>query len=424
MVGLVELTGNLSIPYGRDNASFILPEGWHLLSILSPQDLEPVKNLNAALTRGLRTPLGCPRIEELASKGKNAVIITDDKARPTPADKLIPVILGELAKTGIKDGDITVVVGRGLHPKMSKGELVGKVGKTVIERVNVEDHDADHSCVPLGKTSHDVPVSINRTVAKSNLKIGLGSIFPHELLGFTGGAGIIVPGVASRETINKNHVLVGRFDARFGETSGNLIRADAEEAARICGLDLIVNVVLNSRDEVHSIHVGDVVKAHREGVTVSRKVHGVEINKLGDVAIVSSGSNGTTFGKGLKAIFAADLVTKPHGTIIFVSPCNEGISSSKVFANMLLSNPGPKFLFELLREGELPGESCVLYLFSLVKKRKNIVLVSGGVSPKEAEKMGISHARSVEEAMKTVMMQKANVYLMPKGSITLPMKGQ
>jgi hypothetical protein len=71
-----------------------------------------------------------------------------------------------------------------------------------------------------------------------------------------------------------------------------------------------------------------------------------------------------------------------------------------------------------------PGESCVLYLFSLVKKRKNIVLVSGGVSPKEAEKMGVIHARSVEEAMKTVMVQKANVYLMPKGSITLPMKGQ
>lgn len=72
----------------------------------------------------------------------------------------------------------------------------------------------------------------------------------------------------------------------------------------------------------------------------------------------------------------------------------------------------------------LPGESCVLYLCSLVKKRKKIVPVSDGVSPKEAEKMGFSHACSVEVAMKTVMMQKANLYLMPKGSITLPIKGQ
>nr|MDO8098270.1 nickel-dependent lactate racemase [Candidatus Njordarchaeota archaeon] len=416
------MTSNLSIPYGDSRISFTLPRGWHLLSILLPQDPEPEKDLGTTLTRGLKSPLGCPEIKQLAARSKGVVIITDDKARPTPAGKLTSLILEELAKAGIKDRDVTVVVGRGLHPKMSGSELASKLGRAIMERVNLEDHDADHGCVAVGKTSHDVPVSINRTVAKSHLKIGLGSISSHELLGFTGGAGIIVPGVASRETINKNHLLVGKFNARFGEVEGNLIRADAEEAARITGLDIIVNVVLNSKDEIHSVHVGDMVKAHREGVNISRRVHGVRVGELSDITIASSNPGGTTFGKGLKAIFAADLVTKPGGTIISVSPCEEGISSSEPFKEMLLSNPGPKFLFKRLREGELPGESCVLYLFSLVKKRKSVVLVSNGVSPAEAEKIGVGHARSVEEAISEVARreEKANVYLMPKGSITLP----
>ncbi|WXG45902.1 MAG: nickel-dependent lactate racemase [Candidatus Atabeyarchaeum deiterrae] len=415
------MTHDFSIPYGNNEVSFAIPKGWHVISILSPQDPEKIRDLRSVLAKNLRNPVGSPGIAELANSKKSATIISDDKARPTPAAKLIPVILEELGRVSVKERDVTLVIGRGLHPKMTERELTGKLGKTIMERVHVEDHNADVNCVALGRTSNSVPVSINRTVADSNLKIGLGSIFPHELLGFTGGAGIIVPGVASRETINRNHMLVGKFEAKFGGIEGNLIRADAEEAARISGLNMIVNVVLNSHDEIHSVHVGDVVKAHREGVSVSTRVHGVKVREPGDVAIVSSSPNGATFGKGLKAIFAADAATKTGGTIIFVSPCNEGISSSEVFAEMLLSNPGPKFLFKLLKEGELPGESCVLYLFSLVKRRKKIILVSNRITATEAEKMGIDHAKSIEEAIEMCGKEKANVYLMPRGSITLPM---
>ncbi|WXG43281.1 MAG: nickel-dependent lactate racemase [Promethearchaeati archaeon SRVP18_Atabeyarchaeia-1] len=414
------MVGELRVPYGNGMLFFGLPEEWSLISNLSPQDPDPLRDLSATLAGSLRNPIGCPGIAELASGRKRVAVIIDDKTRPTPADRLIPVVLKELEAAGVKDKDVTVVVGRGLHPKMTESELAAKIGKTVLESVNVADHNADSGFIPLGKTSNNVPISVNSLVAGSDLKIGLGSIFPHELLGFTGGSSIIVPGVASRETINKNHMLVGKFDAEFGRIEGNLIRSDSEEAARKTGLDIIVNVVLNSKDEVINLSVGDVVRAHREGVAVSQKVHGVKIEKLADVTIVSSSPKGTTFGKGLKAIFAADLATKPNGTIIFASPCNEGISSSEVFREMLLTNPGPKFLFKLLKGGELPGESCVLYLFSLVKKRKKIILVSEGVSSTEAEKIGINSANSIEEAIVASGKKKADVYVMPRGSITLP----
>ena len=414
------MQGNLVLPYGNRDLSFRLPSGWRLLSILAPQDPDPIKEPSLAIERSLRNPVGCLGLSKLASNKKEVAIITDDKTRPTPAGKLIPIILGELRRAGVKEKDVTVIVGRGLHPKMTERDMADKFGKPVIERVNIEDHDADSGCISLGKTSNNVPVSINATVARSGLKIGLGSIFPHELLGYTGGSSIVVPGVASRETINRNHALVGKFSAEFGGIRGNLIRSDSEEAARITGLNFIVNVVLNFRDKIHSVHSGDLVEAHREGVTVSGRIYGARIGSLADVAIASSNPKTTTFGKGLKAIFAADLATKPSGTIILVSPCDEGISSSEVFSRMLLSNPGPEFLFKLLREGTLPGESCVLYLFSLVKTRKKIILVSDGISAIEADKIGIGSAETIEEAIGATRKKKASVYVMPSGSVTLP----
>jgi nickel-dependent lactate racemase len=410
------------LPYGNRDLSFKLPSGWSLLSILTPHDPGPVKEPTPAIERSLRNPAGCPGLSKLASNKKEVAIIVDDRTRPTPTDKLIPIILDELKRAGVKEKDVTVIMGRGLHPKMTEREIADKLGKLVMDRVDVEDHDADSGCISLGKTSNNVPVSINATLARSGLKIGIGSVFPHELLGYTGGSSIVVPGTASRETINRNHALVGKFNAEFGGIRGNLIRSDSEEAARIAGLSFIVNVVLNFGDEIHSIHSGDPVDAHREGVAVSARIYGAKIGSLADVAIVSSNPKTTTFGKSLKAIFAADLATKPSGTIILVSPCNEGISSSDVFSRMLLSNPGPEFLFKLLKEGTLPGESCVLYLFSLVKTRKKIILVSDGISAKEADKIGIGSAETIEEAIGAIRKGKASVYIMPRGSVTLPIK--
>ena len=60
----------------------------------------------------------------------------------------------------------------------------------------------------IGETSSKVPVEINKMVIESDFKISLGTIKPHEMTGFSGGAAIIIPGVASRKTIRYNHSLL------------------------------------------------------------------------------------------------------------------------------------------------------------------------------------------------------------------------
>ena len=96
-----------------------------------------------------------------------------------------------------------------------------------------------------------------------DLKIGIGCIVPHYTSGFGGGAKIVLPGIASIESMWANHHKIGGRDkpskgeilgrlnpsVGVGKVEGNDLRLDMEEAARMAGLDFIINVVPDLRRE-------------------------------------------------------------------------------------------------------------------------------------------------------------------------------
>lgn len=384
-----------------------------------PNDIEGSNSVKSLLSQSIENSIGSIDFYTLIQHKENVVIISDDNSRPTPSNLLIPPLLDILNASGIPDDHIKVIVGRGLHPSLSQSELKEKFGQEVMTRVNIIDHNPDVNLSYIADTSFGTKVHINSHVVNADLKIGLGSIIPHELAGYTGGSGIIIPGVAGRETINQNHCLVGTFEAEFGKLIGNTIREDMEEAAKLLGLDFIFNTILNSKNEIIKIIAGDPIKAHHQGITLSKEVFGVKIPKLADVVIANSFPRGATFGKAMKALFASNLALKEDGVIILLAPCEQGISSSPVFRDMLLQNPTSDLLFEFLDKGELPGESCVLYLFSKVKERR-IIIVSEGLSRENIEKMGLEYASTLEEAIQAIDIPNPDVIIFPKAAITLP----
>jgi nickel-dependent lactate racemase len=417
---MVEITIPYGIPHGLRQLKLELPSMWDLVMLASTKDLDGVPDPSEAVQRALIEPRSGPKLSEVARPEEKVAILVDDKSRPTPCGVILPVLLEELARCGVAEKDVQIFVGRGLHPSMSKRDLERKVGAGILERFEVTVHDADGALRPLGKTSLGTRVSVNESVALCGLKIGLGTIMPHELAGYTGGAGIILPGVSGRETINQNHRLISRFTPTFGRVEGNLIRRDMEEAAEMAGLDLIINTILNKNDEVVKVVAGDPVQAHRGGVRYSEETFGVKFSGPVDVAISGSHPRDETFGRAMKAIFPADLVTRSRGTIVLVAPCYSGVSYSKEVEEMLMGNLSISSLLSLLNRGELPGESCVLYLFAKVKERKRIIVVSDGLSRETVERMGLEHARTVGEAL-ALAGGGGEVAVLPYGSITLPL---
>jgi len=396
-----------------------LPESWKLLGQFTPQDSEVFESPKQLLFNALNNLIGIPDFQGVIRNKKSVVIISDDKARPTPANIIIPLLLNTLNDAGISDKQIKIVVGRGLHPSLTDIELKEKFGAGVLRRVKILDHNPTKNLTYIGKTSFGTEVYVNSEVVNADLKIGLGSILPHELAGYTGGSGIVIPGVAGQETINQNHCLIGSFEAEFGKVEGNTIREDMEDAAKLLGLDLIINTILNSRNEILKIVAGDPVTAHERGVLFSKEVYGVKIPKLADVVIANSFPRGSTFGKAMKALFSASLALKEDGVIILLAPCKQGISSSSIFRDMLLQNPTSDILFQYIEKGQLPGESCVLYLFAKVKHH-HIIVVTDGITQSKIEQIGLKYAPTLDAAIQRISHEHPEVIIFPKGAITLP----
>ncbi|MGQ9721707.1 MAG: nickel-dependent lactate racemase [Candidatus Jordarchaeum sp.] len=411
----------MKIPYGEKQIEFSLPDSWNLLGFLSPKVTNNEIDPYESVLRAVRNPIRTKSLHNIAQEKRNAIIISDDKARPTPSNLIIPPLLDELNQAGISDEKINVIIGRGLHESLNENELEKKLGSNVMERVKVFQHDPNKDLICIGKTPQNIEVFLNKKVVEADLKIGLGSVTPHELMGFTGGAGIIVPGVAGRQTINANHSLVKIFNAEFGKVEDNLIRRDSEDAAKLLGLDMIVNATLDIYENIVDIFAGDVVKAHRKAVENAKSIYGVSLNKKADVVIASSHPKDATFGKSLKAIFASSLAVKPRGVIIHVAPCWDGLSHSEIFKEMLMDNPGPKTLFKMLDTGQLPGESCVLYLFSVVKNVQRIIVVTDGIEREVIEKMGLEYAENLEHAIKKAQIENADCIILPWGAVSLPL---
>ncbi len=184
--------------------------------------------------------------------------------------------MDELNKAGIPDKDITVLIALGTHRYMSQEEIRDCFGKEVTRRVKILNHERKDKAnlINVGSTPSGISIGVNKITYKADYLIGVGSIVPHSLAGYGGGAKIVQPGICSWETTGKTHLLPMKKDEFFALVGNpeNKVRLEMEEVARIVGLNFIVNVVLNSEGEIVKVVSGDPVKAHREGIKVAKEI--------------------------------------------------------------------------------------------------------------------------------------------------------
>jgi len=275
------------LPYGKEKISITIPQK-NLLKICWVKEMPGVKDSIKVIKEAIKHPIGSSTIPEIARGKRNAVVICTDISRPTPDQLLIPPILDELNKSGISDKNIKVIIARGQHRKMTEEEVKEKVGEKVLKRVKVVQHDPDNNLFYLGKSKRGNELWMNKDVAQADIKISTGNIVFHRYAGYGGGAKSILPGISSRDTIGHNHLYVETGEAALGKTKGNPVREEMEEAAKIIGLDFIVNTVMNDKNEIVKVVAGDPLKAHRTGAEKCKKIYGVKIPEKADIVIASS----------------------------------------------------------------------------------------------------------------------------------------
>jgi len=357
---------------------------------LRPADVAAAADVEAEIRRALAEPIGSAPLRELAAAGRKVVVLGDDGTRPTPTDRIVPIVLDELNAGGVPDADITLVIALGTHRPMTGEEIVAKYGPAVVGRVEVVNHDfLDESRLAhFGVTRRGTDIWVNRRVVEADVRVGIGNIVPHHPTGFSGGAKILLPGVAGEHTTGQMHLL-GATEQQLGAIL-TPCREEMEDFAASVGLDFIVNTVLDRHGRLVRAAAGNFIAAHRHGIEWAQKVFGVGFDRFADITISSAQPNDFDLFQADKGLFSAARCTRESGEIILLSPCTEGVSPTHGEVIDMGASTNDELMALAAADGDddLLSITEMLYL-NTIKNRYRTTLATEGIPPEVCRRMGL-----------------------------------
>jgi nickel-dependent lactate racemase len=162
-------------------------------------------------------------LDSLDVDGKRVLILIPDGTRSMPMPMMFNLFEALLSKH-VKALDYLVALGT--HPSMGDAQLSKLVGREVVNGLAGASHIYNHewhdprtfaligtipaneiSRITDGLVAQDVPVSLNKLIFDYDQLIICGPVFPHEVVGFSGGNKYFFPGIAGPEIINFTHWL-------------------------------------------------------------------------------------------------------------------------------------------------------------------------------------------------------------------------
>jgi lactate racemase len=157
--------------------------------------------------------------------GQRVLLIVPDATRTAPLPLLFDALYKKL-RPSVRQLDVLVALGT--HPPMSEVQLCRLLGIAAEDRerlypgLGIYNHEwdrpdrllaigeltqADTEAISGGLLSENVPVSINARIADYDVLMVVGPVFPHEVVGFSGGNKYFFPGIAGPELLNFFHWL-------------------------------------------------------------------------------------------------------------------------------------------------------------------------------------------------------------------------
>jgi nickel-dependent lactate racemase len=311
-----------------------LPAAWEVeMCYMAGYDCPAVDK--RAIRAALQKPLGAKPLRELARGKKEVAIVFDDLTRGTRPAQIVDVVLEELAAAGVSSDNIRFICGLALHGGMNRSDFVRKLGEDVVSRFPVFNHNPFGNCSYVGTTkTYKTKVCINDEYLKCDLRILINSCVPHPVAGFGGGAKLLMPGLASVDTINWHHragqanmdpvdiTSETRPTAGMSYIEGNLFRQDIEEAAEIAGIDLMITTLLNLWSDNSWICAGDWKQVFAEAAAKAKLHYRTPKTLDKDIVIANNYAKVSECMIGMAA--SIPMVTPTGGDIVNIANAPEG----------------------------------------------------------------------------------------------------
>jgi len=396
--------------------------------------VEPAMDSRSLIQEALAHPIGSAPLRELARPDDRACIVFTDSTRSSPDHLLVPALLAELEKAGVRDENITLLCATGVHRPSTPEEKIAKLGADLVDRYRVIDHEPQNpaALVDLGYTSGGVPVQVHRSAAEADLLIATGIVEPHQYAGYSGGGKTVAVGAAGEPLIAHTHgpSFIDHPNTRLGRIEGNPFHQAVTEAARRAGLRFILNVVLDDQHRILQAAAGDPDLAYLHLVEFARSVYEVPVPKQFDIVIGGVGyPKDTNLYQASRApsylFFAAVPAVRRGGYLIIPARCEEGAGSGvgeQRFLKALRDAPDVQFILEDARRNGYPPGQQRAFVIAKVLEAARIVIV-GSECPDLVAACKMIPVASMLEALDLATREtgkNCDVLVVPHAMLTLP----
>jgi len=248
------------------------------------------KSVDSTLSRDEVHQIVARAAAELKVTGKRVLTIIPDGTRSMPMPLMFQLLQEEV---GTRAAACDYLVALGTHPLMSDAQLSRLLGSPVVDgacgpaRVFNHRWDLPETFVEIGALpasqvaeissgllSGPIPIKINRLLFDYDQVIICGPVFPHEVVGFSGGNKYLFPGVSTGEMINHTHwlgALLGSYNI-IG-TGSTPVRQLIDWAAEQVKMPISCFALVLKEKEIVGLYFGPAREAWKAAAELSAQKH-------------------------------------------------------------------------------------------------------------------------------------------------------
>ncbi|MDP8268038.1 MAG: nickel-dependent lactate racemase [Candidatus Tenebribacter davisii] len=401
-----------------DNKQIDLEIPLDKITIIEPEKV-PVFNQEKLVYESLQNPIDSPDLKTFLQNKENILIIVNDGSRNTPTE----IVLSTLYEQ-IKNKNFKFIVALGTHRLPTKPEfdrIFGKFYHEFKDRIFCHDSQNDEMTY-LGKTSYGTPVKISSEVTKAEGVIIISSVEPHYFAGFTGGRKSYLPGVSAYGSIEKNHSLALRDEAKILKLDGNPVHEDMTEAAKMVTTETFCTLtVLDTNDKIFYAASGNIHSTLKAASKRVIEIFAPEVKEKADIVIaINQSPLNRNLYQSQKGLENCKSILKENGIFILVSSCNDGIGN-KAFYELMASCKSPDEVFNKVEDNYKLGYHKAAKFVSFMKKNK-LWMVSE-LDSDELENIFIKNFSTLQIALNKAIMLKgkdAKLNIVKNAGITVP----
>jgi nickel-dependent lactate racemase len=277
--------------------------------------------------------------KELPCYGKRVLAIIPDATRSCP----LPFVLGNLhAAIAPRAKQFDFLIALGTHPAMSEKQIDSLLGvepgrrEAVFPGTKIFNHSwndpaalrkigsltgAQVQEISGGKFAMDVDVTINKLVFDYDVVLIVGPVFPHEVVGFSGGGKYFFPGICGAELLNFFHWLGAVLTIpKIIGTKNTPVRATIEAASDLLKLDKYALCMVVHGESLAGLYFGGVREAWSAAADLSDKVHITYVDKPYDSILSQAPKMYDDLWTGGKCMYKMENVVADGGELIIYAP--------------------------------------------------------------------------------------------------------